>query len=277
MIADLHIHTYFSDGTRSPEEVVEEAKQNGIGLISVCDHNSIASFPRLKKACDSRNITCISGAEIDCLFGGLNIHILAYNCRADNPSFINLLKTTNDIMEQMSVDLVEKMSVDYPQIGLKEYEVFNRTPVNGGWKGIDYLKSKGFTVSYPECMKYYREYGAKCSSSFQTMETVCGVIHNAGGLAVLAHPGERLDKTTSNFMKSLYGINNLGIDGIECYYPSHNKEITDICVNFCRGNDLLITAGSDSHGDFASFIDGIHYAIGAVKVDINDLNLKGLI
>jgi predicted metal-dependent phosphoesterase TrpH len=277
MFADLHIHTYFSDGTRSPEEVAEEAKQNGIGLISVCDHNSVASFPRLKKACDSRSITCIRGVEIDCLFGDLIIHILAYNCRADNTFFINLLKTTNDILEQMSTDLVEKMSVDYSQICLKEYEAFSRTPENGGWKGIDYLRSKGFIASYPECMKYYGEYGARCRDSFETIKNVCDIIHNAGGLAVLAHPGLRLDNTTNIFKKSLCEISILGIDGIECFYPSHNKEITNICVDFCRENDLLITAGSDSHGDFASIVDGVHYAIGAVKVDTNDLNLKGLI
>lgn len=277
MIADLHIHTYYSDGTRSPEEIVEEAVQNSIDLISVCDHNSIESFPRLKKACDDRNINCIRGAEIDCLFGNLNLHILAYNCSPDNSSFMNLLKTNSDILEQMSVDLVEKMSKDYSQINLKEYEVFSRVLENGGWKGIDYLKSKGFDASYPECMKYYREYGVSCSSSFQTIITVCSIIHNAGGLAVLAHPGNQLDITANNFKEGLYEIKSLGIDGIECYYPSHSKEVTNFCIDFCRENDLLITAGSDSHGDFASFIDGVNYAIGAVKIDIKDLYLKGLI
>lgn len=277
MIADLHVHTYFSDGTQSPEEIVDEAIQNGIGVVSVCDHNSIESFPRLKKACDEKNISCISGAEIDCLFDDINIHVLAYNCRSDNLAFINLLNNTNDTLEQISIDLIRKMSVDYPQIDLKEYEVFNRTPENGGWKGIDYLKSKGFIANYPECMKYYREYGARCTDSFHNIKTVCDIIHKAGGMVVLAHPGERLDKTISNFKRSLYEISNLGIDGIECYYPSHSKEITNICVNFCVENDLLITAGSDSHGNFASFIDGVHYAMGSVKVDINNLNLKGLI
>lgn len=277
MIADLHIHTYYSDGTRSPEEIVEEAIQNGIDLISVCDHNSVESFPRLKKACLDRNIKCINGVEIDCLFGNLSLHILAYNCSPDNSSFMNLLETNSDILEQMSIDLIEKMSKDYSQISLKEYEAFSRVPENGGWKGIDYLRSKGFSAGYPECMKYYREYSVSCLNSFQTLKAVCNVIHGAGGLAVLAHPGNQLDRTADKFKETLSEINNLGIDGIECYYPSHSKEITNICVDFCRENDLLITAGSDSHGDFASFVDGVRYAIGAVKVDIKDLYLKGLI
>ncbi len=275
MFADLHIHTYFSDGTKSPEEVVLEAKEKGIGLISVCDHNSVHSYSRLKTACNEYNIKYIAGVEIDCSFNDSIVHILAYNCSVKNKKFLTLLRNNNEIMEQMSVDLILEMSKDYPQITIEEYNSFKRNPKNGGWKGIDYLKSKGFDGDYPNCMKYYDKYNIKPCGNFETVKTVCELIHSLSGVAVLAHPQDRLGK--EKFIESLYELKNQGIDGVECYYPSHSKEKTDICVDFCNKNNLLITAGSDSHGDFAKFVEGVFYSIGAIKVDTTKLNLKGLV
>lgn len=277
MIADLHIHSYYSDGTQSPEEIAEEAKSKGIGLISLCDHNTIESFQEFREACDKRNIKVISGVEIDCLYSNRTLHILAYNCDLKDRSLNNLLKSNFEAMEQMSIDLISKMSVDYQNITLKEYETYSRIPENGGWKGIDYIRSKGFAISYPECMKYYRDYGIGGLNNFQTIQTVCKIIHNAGGIAILAHPGDRLDQTINNFIGSLRKIKDLGVDGVECYYPSHSEEITKACVEFCKAHSLVITAGSDSHGEFAQLVNGVYYAMGAIKVDTENLNLKGLV
>ena len=276
MIADLHLHSYYSDGTQPPEEIAEEAKSKGIGLISLCDHNVLSGLSEFEYACKKRNIKYISGVEIDCLFGDKNLHILAYNFDLKNKALIDLLSSNYAIMEQMSIDLIKKMSNDYSSISLKEYETFNRIPRNGGWKGIDYLRSKGFSISYPDCMKYYREYNIKNSNEFQDLKTVCKIIHEAGGVAVLAHPGDRLDQNPDTFITSLRKIIELGVDGVECFYPSHSKSITKLCVDFCREEDLIITAGSDSHGEFASYINGVYYAMGVVMVDTENLNLKEL-
>jgi len=79
MFVDLHIHTYFSDGTQSPEEVAEIAKVKGISVISVCDHNTIEAYKRLKIACQSVNIKLIQGVELDVSWEQERLHLLAYN------------------------------------------------------------------------------------------------------------------------------------------------------------------------------------------------------
>ena len=80
MFVDLHMHTYFSDGTQSPEEVVTAAKANGLSVISVCDHNTVAAYDRLIPACAEAGVGLVQGAEIDVYWkGGERLHLLAYN------------------------------------------------------------------------------------------------------------------------------------------------------------------------------------------------------
>lgn len=275
MFADLHIHTQFSDGSNSPEQVAQLASQKGIELIAVCDHNSIKSYPRLQSACQEHSIRCIRGAEVDSSFNNYKLHILAYGCDPDNIEFTTLLDNNANIMEQMSVDLIEKMSSDFPNVSISEYEQFNRDVTHGGWKGIDYLKDKGFD-DFPECMRYYREYNVR-PAPFTSVISVCDIIHRAGGMAVLAHPADCISHDKSVLVPALNELLPCGIDGLECYYPSHNEEMTNLCIAFGKEHDLLITIGNDCHGIFASYIDGVTYGLGKIKIDIENLNLKGLV
>jgi predicted metal-dependent phosphoesterase TrpH len=88
---------------------------------------------------------------------------------------------------------------------------------------------------------------------FPSIETVCENIHKAGGKAVLAHPGVTIKETDIDlFEKELRRLILSGPDGIECYYPTHTLEITQLCLKICRERDLLITSGSDCHGSFGT-------------------------
>lgn len=277
MFTDLHIHTTFSDSTLTPEAVVQEAKRKGFSLISVCDHNTTKSYPRLMEACEKEGIELIPGVEIDAGDGERTLHILGYGCDLQNTALQSLLLFNAHVMEGLSVDLIAAMSKDYPELSSEEYETFERDPLHGGWKGIDYLKSKGFTADYPDCMHYYADYGIRLRQPFESVETVCQIIHEAGGKAVLAHPGDRLPNEKRAFLENLESLHRAGIDGIECYYPSHSDEITALALDFCKKNDLLITAGSDSHGEFAKFVKGVEYYIGAVEADKRGLCLNGIL
>ncbi len=201
MSVDLHIHTYFSDGTLSPEEVVAEAYEKGIQYISVCDHNTIGAHERCEAACNQLGVTLIKGVEIDASYENGAQHILAYSCDFTNKEMLTLLHEHIEIMEQLSVNLIEKMSKDYDFLSLAEYTKYKRVLDNGGWKGIDYLKSKGFHITYPECMKFYKDYHCEMEKPFYHVKEVCNIIKNAGGYAVLAHPFDRLNG--QNLMEDL--------------------------------------------------------------------------
>ncbi len=277
MFADLHIHTYYSDGTFSPHEVISKAKEIGLGAVSICDHNTVDAYGELRQACSKFGVKLINGVEIDCVFNNKGLHILALGVDIHNAGLLNLLNYNIDVMEQMSIDLIEKMSVDNQILSPIEYENFQRNPKNGGWKGIDYLRSKGFPADYPECMKYYTDYKVSLSKPFYELTKVCDIIHQAGGFAVLAHPDHRIDNDPQIFIDMLQDIYKAGIDGVECYYPSHSTQIANTCVQFCKEKELLITAGSDCHGEFAKVVDGIIYELGAVMVDEDNLDIDRLI
>ncbi len=275
MLADLHLHSQYSDGTLTPRQLAAKAKATGIGLIAVCDHNTLAAYPHLQRACDELGLSCIRGVEIEADFDDTSIHILAYNVDADNAPLLALLENNQEIMERMSIDLIDRMSADYAALSPDDYATYVRDPQYGGWKGVDYLRSKGFDISYPHCMNHYRQYHISPYRTFERVGAICDVIHGAGGVAILAHPDVWF--TAEEVADKLAVLYAHGIDGVECYYTSHSAAYSAICTDFCRTHDLLITAGSDDHGEFAKYIDGFVYGMGAVMIDTDQLNLKGLV
>ena len=128
-------------------------------------------------------------------------------------------------------------------------------------------------------MKLYGKY--ECGHEkfdFPTVKEVCDITHNAGGYVVLAHPCNYYkDKTREEILEKLEILKSDGIDGVECYYPANSDLMTETCLEFCRKNDLIITAGSDSHGDFGAVSKGIEYYLGAVKADDTKLNLEKIL
>lgn len=277
MLVDLHIHTYFSDGTFSPEQVAYEAHKKGLKVISVTDHNNIQAYDRLKKACDEYGIIAVRGVEIDCKYKDKVIHILAYDFD-DNKELFDLIDESREYLLHTSVDLVDKMSKDYDCISNEDYEKYEYDRTKGAWKGVHYLLDKGISNTLLGGLKYYKEYGCDyIEYDFASVEKVCSTIKKANGCAVLAHPSNYFnDLSKEKLINELTDLKSRGIDGIECYYPSNGEELTYICVEFCKKNDMIITAGSDGHGEFTKTIKDIEYYIGAVKASSKDLNLKFL-
>ena len=275
MLVDLHMHTYFSDGTMSPEEVANEAKRTGLGVIAVTDHNNLEAYESLKRACDNHGILAIRGVEIDCRYKDRVVHILAYNFN-DNEKLFNLIKKAKENLLETSTRLVERMSRDYDSISSSDYEKYEYDRRKGGWKGIHYLFDKGLTTSLLEGTKFYREYGCDyIEFDFPTVEEVCEAINESEGCAVLAHPSNYYSNLSrEELLEVLEDVKSKGVRGVECYYPSNGPELTETCVEFCKKNNLIITAGSDSHGEFTKTSKGVEYYIGAVKKDSKDLNLN---
>ena len=106
------------------------------------------------------------------------------------------------------------------------------------------------------------------------MRDFCRIVKQANGIPVLAHPGYLYEKFGPDmFARFLIDAKECGIGGIECYYPPHSRDITNICVDFCKRNDLCITCGCDCHGDNDKS-EG--FTIGALDVSLEMLDLKGI-
>ena len=278
MLTDLHMHSYYSDGTMSPREIVEDAKKRNVQLIAITDHNVLDSYTELKEAAEEFGIKVIRGVEIDARFEDIVVHILAYNFE-DNENLFNLVhKAKNELLET-SIELIKRMENDYENISSEDYEAYDYDKRKGGWKGIQYLFDRGITSELFEGVKYYGKY--KCGHEYfdyPTVEEVVKAVHEANGYVVLAHPCNYYkNNTKEEVLEKLEKFKSIGIDGVECYYPANSEMMTETCVEFCKNNDMIITVGSDSHGEFGAVSKGIEYYIGAVKKDSSELNLKDMI
>ena len=268
MLVDLHIHTYYSDGTMSPKEVIEEAKKKNLGIIAITDHDVLDSYEELKKEAEKAGIIAIRGVEIDSIFEGHLVHLLAYKFE-DNENFFKLVDKAKEQLLETSVELIRRMEKDYENISLDDYNSYEYERRKGGWKGIHYLHDRKVTEGLFDGMRLYGKY--ECGHekfAFPSVEEVCNITHEAGGYVVLAHPCNYYsNKSKEEILEKLEILKGLGIDGVECYYPANSELMTETCVEFCENNDLLITAGSDGHGDFGAVSKGIEYYIGAINKD----------
>ncbi len=277
MLADLHLHSCCSDGTQTPGQIAQAAHDLGFGLIALADHNTCQGFEELQKSCTKLGIGCIRGMEVDCLYDAYELHILAYGF-TPGKALDQLAALSRKLLLQMSDDLIEKMLPQYPQLSLTEYEAFDYNPTLGGWKGLHYLYTKGVTSTVEAGMRLYGQFGCDYSSyPFPHVSEVCAAIRESGGIPILAHPCNWFDaERPQELLHHLNALLGFGIGGIECYYPANTPKMTRLCLDFCRKHQLLITAGSDSHGDFSKDHHGISYYLGAVQVSTEKLVLGTL-
>lgn len=279
MLVDLHTHSYYSDGTMSPREIIEEAKRKNIEAISITDHNEIGSYKEAKETAEDLGVNLIKGVELDCKFEDIVVHLTCYKFD-DTKEMIDLIDKAKKSLLETSFELMRKMENDYENISYEEFLSYEYDKRKGGWAGIHYLHDKGITEGIFDGMKFYKQYNCGHEQfDFPTVEEACKVVHEAGGYVILAHPCNYYrDKNKQEIIEKLNKFKLIGIDGIESYYPANSELMTETCVEFCKDNDMIITCGSDGHGDFAAVSKGIEYYIGAMKVDSeNLLNIEKLI
>jgi predicted metal-dependent phosphoesterase TrpH len=255
----------------SPLEIAEAAKKNNVGLIAIADHDVIDGTLELRELQRKFDFKYISAVEIDTLYNNENFHILAYGLDFENDNIIKYVNEIHTLLENYSMELITNMRKDYPNVNLSEYKTFSYDVHLGGWKALHYLLEKNYTTNLKEGIRFYEKY-TNSIPGYPSIHEVCEKIKQNGGYSVLAHPGELIDAKNINlFEMEIKKIISMGIDGIECYYPTHNNEVTEKCINLCKENDLLITAGSDCHGVFGKT------RVGEMAVTLDQLMLKGLI
>ena len=278
MLVDLHIHTYYSDGTMSPKEVVEDAKRKNLGIIAITDHDVLDSYEELKVEAEKAGIIAIRGVEIDSIFEGHLVHLLAYKFE-DNEKLFKLINHAKEQLLDTSIELIRRMENDYEGISLEDYNSYEYERRKGGWKGIHYLHDRKITEGLFDGVKFYGKYDCGHEKfAFPSVGEVCNTVHDANGYVVLAHPCNYYsNKNKEEILEKLEILKSLGIDGVECYYPANSDLMTNTCLEFCKDNNLIITAGSDGHGDFGAVSKGIEYYIGAINKDSEILNINKLL
>ncbi len=270
---DLHVHSCFSDGSMTPEEIVVAAQENGVGVLAIADHDALEGSLLLSSLGRRNGIYTIPSVEIDALDNGENIHILAYGYDERDQAFREFVRNVRFMLDESGVRLIEAMQKEHPVVSIADYMAFSYDARLGGWKALHYLLHKNITRHLKEGVAYYARYGVTYDrSGYPSVSSACRRIHMAGGYAVLAHPGETIDtRNIGYFTATLARFASYGLDGLECYYPTHEDAVTQACVDFCASRGMMITSGSDCHGIFARF------QVGETKVSLYDLALRDLV
>lgn len=240
---DLHLHTTFSDGDMTPEEVVAEAKRIGLAGIAVTDHDEIAGFDVAAQAADD-GFEVISGVELSTSDGNSDIHILGYLVDSHNEELLRYLEIFRNARLNRGIEMVERlrgMGVDIEVdavLGIAGGGAVGRPHIaaalveNGAVDSVETAFKKYIGFKSPA---YVPKYQLKPSDAFR-------LIREAGGVGAMAHPGTtRRDELITDFIAE-------GMRAIEVYHPKHNAHEIDRYLRMAQKLGLVATGGSDSHG-----------------------------
>ncbi len=241
--ADLHVHSHFSDGTFSPEEIVREAKMAGLSCISITDHDTTDAIDPAQQIA-ALDLEIIPGIELTAEAGGQEIHILGYLIEYKNKDFQGMLKKMQDVRVKRIYEICKKLN----KLGIKiePEEIFNIAGKGsvGRLHVARALLEKGSVFSLADAFnRFIGDKGPAYVGKFKmTPKEAIDWIRRVKGVPVLAHPHIIGDQSLiSDFVKA-------GIRGIEAFYAEHSDFQRQEFVKIADKYHLLITGGSDCHG-----------------------------
>lgn len=244
MFADLHLHSSFSDGTFSPEEIVVRARSLGVGGLSLTDHDTVEGCERMRAACASAGIEFVSGTELTAEQEGDEIHLLGYGMAIDNPLLLSELAHFQQVRQNRIREMVARLnSIGVPLAEEAVFALANcRAP--GRPHVARALVQAGYCLSLDEAFERYlkKQRRAWVPKFKMSARQAIDLIHQAGGVAVVAHPGlNKVDGIIPDLVAS-------GLDGLECFHTKHSQNTSDHYLAVAHHYRLLTTGGSDCHG-----------------------------
>ncbi|MDY6853107.1 MAG: PHP domain-containing protein [Thermodesulfobacteriota bacterium] len=268
---DLHIHTTASDGTLTPAEVVRYAKKKGLKAIAITDHDTIEGNREALEEGKKLGLDVLTGVEISvgCPYG--TMHLLGY-CIDIESSFIKeRLEFLQKVRSQRNIKIFDKLKglgigIDFNDV----LEVAGGEQVGRPHFAKAMIK-KGYASTYQDAFERFLKKGGPAYVDrfrFEPQEAI-GIILNCGGIPVLAHPFTLGDLKPKELEEFVVDLISLGLRGIEVFYPDHtDRQVADYRY-FAEKHGVLITGGSDFHGDSKPDVDiGIYNGDKEVSIEL---------
>lgn len=274
--ADLHCHTTCSDGSDTPLEILQKAKESGLQGLSITDHDTIAAYtPELFLKAAELEIQLLTGIELSSEWKEATVHVLGYNIDIHSQAFIQFLAELIKRRDARNAAMIEKLKKKGFALEVEELSVFGNCTI-GRPHIAQLLVQKGYVSSIQEAFYRYIGEGCSCFSIGikYTPNEVVQEIHKAGGMAVLAHP---------HFIKKVKILDHLlqlPLDGLECYYSVLRPHQEKSWIDLAKKRKWIATGGSDYHGSVKPHIQlgcswvglDIFHLLQAGTIALNDPN-----
>lgn len=263
---DLHIHSCFSDdGEFTPLQLIEMGKDAGLTVMALADHDSVRGVDEMIAAGNKYGIKVITANEIDCQHQGVNLHILGYNINHHDVRYAEL---EGSILKMESANTDKRIQLTQQHFGVhftvEDLKILHQSPVLPGETiakvllARDDLKTHTMLLPYRDggersdnpYVNFYWDFysqGKPCyiHVEFMTAAACIDLIHNTGGIAVIAHPGNNL----KDHLEYLDALVDFGLDGIEVYSSYHDHHQIKYFYDYAKSHNLYMTLGSDFHGE----------------------------
>ena len=244
MFADLHLHTNFSDGTYTPEELAGRARELSLAAVALTDHDTVEGCARMAAACELAGLEFIPATELTAEVDGNELHLLGYFVDTENPRLLEEMARFQRVRQNRIREMVARLNqLNIPLQAAAVFAIANchspgrphvaRALVMGGFcSSLDDAFERFLKKNRPAWVPKFK------ISAVDAIE----LIHQADGLAVMAHPGlNRADEI-------IPGLVRAGLDGVECFHTKHTPGASKHYVRLAKELGVLITGGSDCHG-----------------------------
>lgn len=256
--ADLHIHTRYSDGTMSPQEVVADALHCGINCIAITDHDTVDGISPAIEAAQGHDLEVMPGIELSTEINGKDVHMLGYLFNWQDASLVEQLTEMQNARAERMKQMIQKLeALGIHNISFEEINDAARTRALGRPHLAAALVEKKVVGSMRAAFDKFLAEGAPAyvPKFKQTPREAIELIKGFGGIAVLAHP------MLSNVDELIPGFVQAGLGGLEAHYPNCSVNVMCFYENLARKHHLVITGGSDAHGEAKK-----HTFIGKVRI-----------
>jgi len=244
MFADLHLHTRFSDGTYTPEELITEARRHELAALALTDHDTVEGCVPVAAACAAAGIEFLSGTELTAEYDGQELHILGYGMDVANVPLLAALAQFQEVRQQRIREMVARLNRFGVELEAEAVFTLADCRAPGRPHVGRALVEAGVCATVDEAFeRFLKKHRPAWVPKFKiSAAEAIHLIHQAGGAAIMAHPAlNRLDDAIPELVE-------YGIDGLECFHTKHAAATCEHYVRLAGQLGVLITGGSDCHG-----------------------------
>jgi 3',5'-nucleoside bisphosphate phosphatase len=255
MLADLHAHTWFSDGTLSPQALLERAASRGLTHLAITDHDTTAAFERIDPDWIAPGLQLLPGVEISTLWERQEIHIVGLGIDCANETLQTLLRAQQQLRRERAAAMdirLQKAGI----CGLMDYLATLPCQAVGRNHVAQFLLDRGIARNKEHAFKNFLGDRGKYAASAHWcgIDAAVRAIRAAGGIAILAHPNRyRISNPALRRLVSEFAI--AGGEGLEVSYSNLDADRLDHLASLCLANDLWASTGSDFHAPGNHWMD----------------------